>query len=54
MKIELEFLISTKKQLFVDILFEFKAIIAFDESEMRLLDPFIEPPIVIYTIPHTS
>ena len=42
-----------EQKLFVDILFEFEAAIAFDELEMGLLDPSIEPPIVIPIIPHT-
>jgi hypothetical protein len=43
---------ESEKQLFVDILFEFEAAIAFDDSEMGLLKPEIEPPIVIHTVPH--
>ncbi len=53
MKIRPGFLTPVEKQLFIDILFEYKAAIAFDESEMRLLDPSIEPPVIIHTIPHT-
>src|SRR5947207_6630528 len=53
MKIGPGFLIPAEKQLFIDILFEYEAAIAFDESEMGLLDPTIEPPVVIHTIPHT-
>jgi len=48
-----DFLSNAKKQLFVDILFEFEGAIAFDDSEMGLLSPEIEPPVVIHTIPHT-
>ena len=54
MKIESKFLISVEKQLFIDILFKFEAIIAFDEFEMGFLDSSIEPPIIIHTISHTS
>jgi hypothetical protein len=39
-------------QLFVDILFEFEGAIAFEGSEMGLLNPDIEPPVVIHTVPH--
>ena len=53
MKIGNGSLSPAERQLFVDILFEHEAAIAFDESEMGLLDPSIEPPVVIHTIPHT-
>src|SRR5438046_2988851 len=53
MKIGSGFLTPAEKQFFIDILFEYEVIIAFDESEMGLLDPSIEPPVVIHTIPHT-
>ena len=53
MKIGVGFLSGPEKQLFIDILFEHEGAIAFDESEMGLLDPSIEPPVVIHTIPHT-
>jgi len=46
------FLTKEEKQMFVDILFEYEGAIAFDDSEMGLLDPAIEPPVVIHTIPH--
>src|SRR5436190_4531175 len=42
-----------EKQLFIDILFEHEGAIAFDDSEMGLLKPEIEPPVVIHTVPHT-
>ena len=48
-----DFLSDAEKQLFIDILFEFEGAIAFDDSEMGLLNPEIEPPVVIHTIPHT-
>ena len=38
--------------MFIDILFEFEGAIAFDDSEMGLLNPAIEPPIHIHTVPH--
>ena len=41
------------KQIFIDILFEFEGAIAFDNSEMGLLTPEIEPPVVIHMVPHT-
>jgi len=53
MKIGVGFLSAPEKQLFTDILFEYEAAIAFDESEMGLLNPSIEPPVVIHTVPHT-
>jgi hypothetical protein len=34
------------------ILFQFEDVITFEDSYMGLLDPAIEPPIVIQTIPH--
>jgi hypothetical protein len=48
------FLTPAEKQLFIDILFEYEAAIAFDESKMGLLDPSIEPPVIIHTVPHTA
>jgi hypothetical protein len=53
MKIGVGFLSGPEKQLFIDILFEHEGAIAFDESEMGLLDPSIEPTVVIHTVPHT-
>ena len=47
MKIGTEFLSDAEKQLFIDILFEFEGAIAFDDSEMGLLNPAIEPPVHI-------
>ena len=35
-----------------DILFEHEGVFAFDDSEMGLLDPAIEPPVKIHTVPH--
>ena len=52
MKIGIEFLSPTERQLFIDILFEYEAAVAFDESEMRLFDPSIESLVIIHTIPH--
>jgi len=52
MKIGTGFLSPAEKQLFIDILFEYEEAIAFDESEMGLLDPAIKPPVVIHTVPH--
>ena len=43
MKIGNDFLSPTERQLFIDILFDYEGTIAFDESEMSLLDPSIEP-----------
>ena len=52
MNIGTGFLSDQEKQLFIDILFEFEGAIAFDDSEMGLLDSSIEPPVVIHTVPH--
>ena len=52
MRIGHGFLSENEKQLFVDILYEFEAAIAFDDSEMGLLDPAIERPVVMHTVPH--
>ena len=46
------FLQEGEKQLFIDILFEYEGAIAFDDSEMGRLNPEIEPPVVIHTVPH--
>ena len=53
MKIGTGFLSGPEQQLFIDILFEYEGAVAFDETEMGLLDSSIEPPVVIHTIPHT-
>ena len=53
MKIGTGFLSNLEKRLFIDILFEYEGAIAFEDSEMGLLDPSIEPPVVIHTVPHT-
>ena len=52
MNIGTGFLSEPEKQLFIDILFKYESAIAFDDSEMGLLRPEIEPPVVIHTIPH--
>ena len=52
MQIGTGFLSETEKQLFIDILYEYEGAIAFEDSEMGLLDPSIEPPVVIHTVPH--
>jgi len=52
MNIGTGFLSEAEKQLFIDILFKYESAIAFDDSEMGLLRPEIEPPVVIHTIPH--
>ena len=51
MKIGTGFLTKEEKQLFIDILSEFEGAIAFEDSEMGLLNPMIEPPIHIHTVP---
>ena len=52
MNIGTGFLSEAKKQLFIDILFKYEGAIAFDDSEMGLLQPEIKPPIIIQTVPH--
>ena len=46
------FLTEQERQLFIDILYEFEGAVAFDDSEMGLVKPEIEPPVVIHTVPH--
>jgi hypothetical protein len=53
MKIGTGFLTEPEKQLFIDILFMYEGAIAFDDSEMGCLNPEIEPPVVIHTVPHS-
>jgi hypothetical protein len=36
------------------VLYRYEGAIAFEDSHMGLLDPVIEPPIVIQTVPHQS
>ena len=52
MQIGGEFLTDLEKQIFVDILFMFEGAIAFDDSEIGLLNLAIEPSAVSYTVPH--
>jgi hypothetical protein len=52
MKIGNGFLSDAEEQLFVDILYEYEGAVAFDDSEIGLLNPEIEPPVVIHTVPH--
>jgi hypothetical protein len=52
MKIGTRFLSREEKQIFIDILFEYEGAIAFDDSEMGLLNPRIELPIKMHTVPH--
>ena len=52
MQIGTGFLFEAEKQIFIDILYQYEGVIAFDDSEKRLLKPAIEPPVVIYTVPH--
>ena len=47
-----EFLSDAEKQLFIDILYQFEGAVAFNDEEMGLLKPSVEPPIIIHTIPH--
>ncbi len=50
MQIGTGFLSDVERQLFVDILFKHEG--AFNDSEMGMLKPEIEPPIIIHTVPH--
>jgi hypothetical protein len=52
MKIGGGMLSKEERQLFINILFEYEGAIAFDDSEMGLLSPEIEPPVKIHTVPH--
>ena len=52
MKIDPGFLSDNERQLFIDILYKYEGAIAFEDSEMGLLRPEIEPLVVIHTIPH--
>jgi ribonuclease HI len=52
MKIGVGFLTETERKLFIDILYEFEGAIAFEDAEMGLVGPEIEPPVVIHTVPH--
>ena len=47
------FLTPAEKQVFIDILYEFEGALAFDDTEMGLLDPRIEPPVEVSTVPHS-
>jgi len=53
MKIGIGFLSEAERQLFIDILFEYEGAVAFGDSEMGLLNPEIEPPVIIHTVPHS-
>ena len=53
MNIGTNFLSPEEKQLFIDILFKYERAIAFDDSEISLLHPEIEPPVVIHTVPRS-
>ena len=46
------YLSEPEKELFVDILFKFEGVVAFNESKMGKLDSSIEPLIVIPTVNH--
>jgi hypothetical protein len=52
MKIGNGLLTESERKLFVDILYEFEGAVAFDDSEMGLVKPEIEPPVVIHTVAH--
>ena len=53
MKIGTGFLTELERELFIVILFKYEGAIAFDDSEMGFLNPDIEPPVVIHTVPHS-
>ena len=50
--IDAEFLSENEKQLFIDILFKYENVIAFNNFEMNLLRSEIESPIVIHIRSH--
>jgi transposase InsO family protein len=52
MKVGEGFLSEKEKALFVEILYDYEGAIAFEDSEMGILNPEIEPPAKIHTIPH--
>ena len=52
MKIGDGFLSEEERMLFVDILYEFEGVLAFEDSEMGCLHESIEPPVVVHTVPH--
>jgi RNase H-like domain found in reverse transcriptase/Integrase zinc binding domain/Reverse transcriptase (RNA-dependent DNA polymerase) len=51
-RIGVGFLSEPERKLFIDILYEFEGAVAFEDSEMGLVKPEIEPPVVIHTVPH--
>ena len=53
MKIGNGFLSPEERAMFLEMLFEYEGVFAFDDSEMGTLDPRIEPPVVINTVPHS-
>ena len=53
MKIGGGFLSVEERAMFLELLFEYEGVFAFDDSEMGTLDPRIEPPVVINTVPHS-
>lgn len=52
MKIGDGFLSEEERMLFVDILYEFEGVLAFEDSEMGCLHESIEPPVIVHTVPH--
>ena len=52
MNIDSNFPSDAERQLFIDIFFEFEAAVAFNDSEMELLNSEIQPSVVIHTISH--
>ena len=54
LKIKIGFLSVAERQVFVDILlFEYEGAIAFNDSEMGLLNSDIKPPVIVQSVPHT-
>lgn len=47
-----QFLHPSEMQLFEDLLVEFEEIFAFETAHMGQLNPLVEPPVIIHTIPH--
>jgi hypothetical protein len=52
MKIGEGLLWPSEREWFVNLLYEFEGVLAFEDAHMGLLDPAIEPPIQIHTVPH--
>jgi hypothetical protein len=52
MKIGTGILFDTEIGVFIDILFKYEGALSWEDSEMGMLDPAIEPPMEIHAVPH--